>query len=207
MLGHDHDNVREWDRRYTDIDGASMWSGHPNGALVDEVAGLTPGSALDVGCGEGADAVWLAQRGWQVTALDPSAVAITRAREVGGRAGVEVRWLQAGLLDVVPYGERYDLVSAQYPVLRHDHDGVVVDALLSTVAPGGTLLVVHHELVPDHAADHGFDPRDYVMPGDVAARLDDRWVIEVDETRPRSGPLPADARHVRDVILRARFLT
>ena len=205
MLGHDDDNVREWDRRYTDIDGAAMWSGRPNGALVDEVTGLTPGSALDVGCGEGADAIWLARQGWRVTALDPSGVAILRARDAARSAGVELRWLQVGLLEVAPYAERYDLVSAHYPVLRHTEDGAAVAGLSSAVAPGGTLLVVHHELMSDHAAEHGFDPADHVMPADVAAQLDERWVIEVDGARPRRGPLSPDARHVRDLVLRARF--
>ena len=63
-----------WDERYGADD--RVWSGHPNPQLVDRVAALTPGRALDVGCGEGADAVWLARQGWQVTALDVSAVGL-----------------------------------------------------------------------------------------------------------------------------------
>src|SRR4029453_6820806 len=73
----------EWDARYSERDGA-MWSGRPNGRLVAEVAGLTPGRALDVGCGEGADAIWLARRGWTVTAIDISDVAVCPAREAAG---------------------------------------------------------------------------------------------------------------------------
>lgn len=63
-----------------------MWSGQPNGSLVAEVADLEPGTALDVGCGEGADAIWLAHQGWKVTALDPSAVALDRAATAAGEA-------------------------------------------------------------------------------------------------------------------------
>ena len=81
----------EWDARYGERE--AMWSGRPNGRLVVEVGTLTPGSALDVGCGEGADAMWLAQRGWTVTAIDISDVAIRRAREAAERAGAAVEWL------------------------------------------------------------------------------------------------------------------
>src|SRR3954468_4007884 len=76
----------EWDAKYSERSGA-LWSGQPNGRLVAEAAGLTPGRALDVGCGEGADAIWLAQRGWTVTAIDISDVAVSRARQAGELAG------------------------------------------------------------------------------------------------------------------------
>src|ERR671931_2775394 len=82
----------EWDGRYRGRDGA-MWSGRPNGRLVAEVSALTPGRALDVGCGEGADAIWLVERGWTVTAIDISEVAICRAREASHRAGASVEWI------------------------------------------------------------------------------------------------------------------
>src|SRR3954471_21898208 len=84
----------EWDERYTG--SPQIWSGNPNGALVAEVAALAPGRALDVGCGEGADAVWLATRGWRVTALDVSEVALDRAAQHARAAGVAVAWLHAG---------------------------------------------------------------------------------------------------------------
>src|SRR3954470_6989189 len=87
----------EWDARYGERDGA-MWSGRPNGRLVAEVADLAPGRALDVGCGEGADAIWLAQRGWTVTAIDVSAVAVDRARAAADAAGATVEWVCGDVL-------------------------------------------------------------------------------------------------------------
>lgn len=207
---HDDDvhEAREWDERYTgDGDGAPMWSGQPNGALVTEVAELVPGTALDVGCGEGADAIWLARQGWKVTAVDPSRVALDRAEAAAKEAGVEVMWVQAGLLGMPDGTGVHDLVSAQYPVLRHDIGATAITALLAAVKPGGTLLVVHHELDSTHAAEHGCDPAEHVMPGDVAAQLDDRWEVKIHDTRPRLGPAPPGTHHIRDVVLRARRLT
>ena len=78
-----------------------MWSSRPNGRLLAEVADLAPGRALDVGCGEGVDAIWLAQRGWTVTAIDISTVAIGRAREAAARAGAEVQWVCADALQAI----------------------------------------------------------------------------------------------------------
>ncbi len=88
---------QEWDGRYAEM--RQLWSGRPNGALVAEVSDLAPGRVLDVGCGEGADAVWLARRGWDVTALDVSGVALARAAEHASEAGVDVRWVHAGLVE------------------------------------------------------------------------------------------------------------
>src|ERR1700712_6029321 len=85
----------EWDKRYADR--VQLWSGQPNGALVAEVAGLTPGRVLDVGCGEGADAVWLAQGGWDVTGLEVSGLALERGAGHARDAGVAVRWGHAGV--------------------------------------------------------------------------------------------------------------
>lgn len=86
-----------WDDRYRASD--KIWSGQPNGTLVAEIADAAPGRALDVGCGEGADAVWLALRGWPVTALDVSSVALDRAANAAREAGVDIEWLHAGLPD------------------------------------------------------------------------------------------------------------
>lgn len=194
----------EWDERYAG--SQRIWSGRPNGALVAEVATLAPGRVLDVGGGEGADAVWLGARGWDVTALDVSRVALDRAALHAQEAGVDVRFLAAGLLDADLAPASFDLVSAQYPALRRTAGDEAERALLAAVAPGGTLLVVHHDVDAEHARASGFDPADYVGPADLARRLDDDWVVEVDERRPRHVTEGAGAGHTTDVVLRARRL-
>jgi len=191
-----------WDEMY----GAAerVWSGEPNGALVAEVVELEPGRALDVGCGEGADAVWLARRGWQVTALDVSRVALERAKHHARDAGVHVAWVHAGLVEAeLPVGG-FDLVSAQYAVLRKTTGAVAERILVDLVAPGGTLLVVHHAVDPEHVHEGGFDPALYALPADIAAVLDTGWHIDVDERRPRFVNGGAGAHHVDDLVLRAR---
>jgi SAM-dependent methyltransferase len=193
----------DWDERYA---GApQVWSGEPNGALVAEVAGLAGGRVLDVGCGEGADAVWLAARGWQVTAIDVSRVALERAASHAAAAGVDVEWRPAGLLDADLPPAGFDLVSAQYPALLRTPGDDAERALLAAVAPGGTLLVVHHaDVDTEHARQAGFDPADYVSPADVARLLDAGWQVEVDERRPRHVTSGAGAHHAADLVLRAR---
>jgi len=196
----------EWDRRYADQE--QLWSGQPNGALVTEVARLMPGRVLDVGCGEGADAVWLARRGWDVTALDVSGVALERAARHARDAGVVVRWVHAGLTEAMLPPASFDLVSAQYPALLRTPDAAAERALLAAVAPGGVLLLVHHAAVETlQSQDGDFDPADYVWPSMVAALLDDDWVMEVNEQRPRIAPHGgAGAHHTDDLVLRARRL-
>jgi SAM-dependent methyltransferase len=197
---------QEWDRRYSEQQ--QLWSGRPNGALVAEVAGLAPGRVLDVGCGEGADAIWLARTGWDVTALEVSGVALERAAGHARDAGVAVRWVHAGLAEAGLPPASFDLVSAQYPVLQRTPDAAAERALLAAVAPGGVLLLVHHAGMETRAAhESGFDPADYVWPPMVAALLDHDWALELDEQRPRVAPESgAGAHDVDDVVLRARRL-
>ncbi len=196
----------EWDRRYAERE--QMWSGRPNGALVAEVAELPAGRALDVGCGEGADAIWLSRQGWDVTGVEVSAVALQRAAGHAQDAGVAIRWVHAGLAEAGLQAGTFDLVSAQYPVLQRTDDAAAERALLSAVAPGGVLLVVHHAGVETREMhEGGCDPADLVWPAMVAAVFDEDWEVELNEQRPRVAPEGgAGAHHVDDVVLRARRL-
>jgi SAM-dependent methyltransferase len=196
----------EWDRRYAERE--QLWSGQPNGALVAEVAGLPPGRVLDVGCGEGADAIWLARGGWDVTALEVSGVALERAAGHARDAGVAVRWVHAELAQAPLPPASFDLVSAQYPALLRTPGAAAERALLGAVAPGGLLLLVHHAgMDTEPVRADGFDPADYVWPSMVAALLDEDWQVELDEQRPRVAPDGgAGAHHAEDVVLRARRL-
>lgn len=192
----------EWDARYAEApDG--MFSGNVNGTLAIEAANLRPGRALDVGCGEGADAIWLARAGWDVTGLDVSAVAIERGRAAAEAAGVSVHWLAADFA-TAPLGE-FDLVTVHYPALKHTPDHAVQRALLAAVAPGGTLLYVGHApLDREFSLARGFDPLDYVLPPDVKAFLPEGWTVEAHEQRPRPTGAPHGSPFTHDEVLRAR---
>lgn len=203
--GHAHGTrpgEAEWDARYGE-NASGIWSGAPNHALVVEASALPPGRALDVGCGEGADAVWLARRGWEVVGLDPSGVALARARAVAEAAGVDVTWVHgelSGVETTLGTGE-FDLVSAFYPTLFHDTDPLA--ALTRLVAPGGSLLVVHHaDVDPERARAHGFDPAELLSPADVAAGVPEGWTVAVDERRARVIDGGAGAHHSDDLVVR-----
>lgn len=195
----------EWDARYSEREGA-MWSGRPNGRLVAEVADLTPGRALDVGCGEGADAIWLARRGWTVTAVDISDIAIGRAREAAERADVAVEWVCGDALSTLFPVRSFDLVSMQYPALPKAAGAAAVRGLLDTVRSGGLLLAVYHDLDDDHREhmkSRGVDPANYFGVDDVAPLLGEDFTIELQAIELRIDP-PPDTPHIADVILRAR---
>jgi SAM-dependent methyltransferase len=132
-----------WEDRYRRH--AEHGSRRPSPQLVAEVADLPPGTALEAGCGEGANAVWLAGSGWRVTAVDISATALRRAREYAASvgAGVEGRidWVVADLTVAPPVTQSFDLVTAHYVHPAGPFDELV-RSLADAVAPGGTLLVV-----------------------------------------------------------------
>jgi SAM-dependent methyltransferase len=197
--------AREWDARYGEHDEA-MWSGRPNGRLVTEVAALEPGRALDVGCGEGADAIWLAQHGWTVTAIDVSEVALDRARRAGDATGASVEWIRGDVLQTPLPTRSFDLVSMQYPALPKAPGEAAVRALLDTVRSGGVLLAVYHDLDDEHREHmkaRGVDPADYVDVDHLVALLADDFTIELHTVEPRVDP-PPDTPHVADVVVRAR---
>ena len=145
-----------WEEFYTDNAGGEH--GPVGRQLVTEVEGLTPGMALDLGCGEGSDAIWLAQQGWQVTAVDVSATALDRARDQAKRLGLGDRLVfeRHDLGEEFPTGT-FDLVSAQFlhsPVAVPGERERILRQAAQAVAPGGHLLVLSHQGFPSWVTEH-----------------------------------------------------
>lgn len=180
----------------------------PTVHLVTEVRDLAPGTALDAGCGEGTDAVWLASRGWRVTAVDVAATALERARvhaaSVGADVADRIDWLRADLTRWTPPGNAFDLVCAHY-VHSTAPGGTLLRRLAAAVAPGGTLLVVGHHPSDPHPAGPARTAEAHVTAEEMAAGLDPGWDVLVAgiRTRPAGGP-GGHGGTARDAVLRAR---
>ncbi|HEY2430542.1 MAG TPA: class I SAM-dependent methyltransferase [Acidimicrobiales bacterium] len=196
-----------WDERYRS--SARIWSGRPNPQLVAEISGMAPGLALDVGCGEGADALWLAQAGWDVVGADISGVALERAAEHARQAdpatAARIRWRHADLLAHPPEPDGFDLVSAQFMQLPPDLRTRLFTALAASVMVGGTLLVVGHDPSDMESGVHRPRmPEVFYTAAEVAALLDDSWTVAVNEARPRAAATPEGSEAtVHDAVLRA----
>ncbi|HEX6257524.1 MAG TPA: FAD-dependent oxidoreductase [Euzebyales bacterium] len=185
------------------------WSGGANATLVHEMADVAPGTALDLGCGEGGDAIWLAQRGWRVTAVDISRAVLDRARDRAVRADVAERitWLHRDLADWQPTGA-FDLVSIHY---LHSPVDLPRSSILGTaaaaVAPGGVLLIVGHVGTPPAHAHRGPATR-FPTPDEVLADLDvdtTHWQVERAAIIPRETTDDADRPHAgTDAVVRIR---
>jgi SAM-dependent methyltransferase len=133
-----------WDRRYAASE--LVWSAGPNRFVAAELAGLPPGRALDLAAGEGRNALWLAGRGWSVTAVDFSSVALDKGRRIAERDGLTVHWVHADLLDYQLTPAGFDAVLIAYLHLPPAELGTVLRSAARAVAPGGVLLVVGHDL-------------------------------------------------------------
>jgi SAM-dependent methyltransferase len=199
-----------WDDRYSGH--RHVWSGRPNPHLVGEAGGLVPGRAIDVGCGEGADAIWLARQGWQVTGADVSPVGLERAAHNAAESGEaiahRITWRQLDLFsdEWSPLGD-FDLVSSQYLHLPADVRGRSVARLADAVAPGGHLILAAHH--PSDLAIPGLRPN---MPDlfctaeELAAFLDAAaWEIVTAAAPERTvnGPEGTPVT-IRDTVLHAR---
>lgn len=203
-----------WDQVWSGERAASMASSEPNPYLARELSDLAPGTALDAGCGGGAEAIWLASRGWQVTGADIAAAALAHAAARAKASGVagQVTWAQADLSTWEP-GATFDLVTTHYahpamPQLEF------YDRISSWVAPGGTLLIVghlHHDAAGQRARGgaHGHGHGDHEPPAEasataaaITARLDPaRWeVLTAEET---SRTVPGNDVTLHDVVVRA----
>ncbi len=200
-----------WDARYGEKH--RIWSGNPNPQLVAEATDLQPGTALDVGCGEGADALWLADRGWRVTAVDISSVALERASEhesqtapAPGAHRAPVTWMHRDLTAWTPPAQSFDLVTAQYMHLPAEDRDPIYRRLADAVAVGGTLLIVGHSAsdLDTHArrpTHHDL----YFTAENIVELLGSGWETLVAEDRPReaSGP-EGEKLAISDSVYRGR---
>jgi thioredoxin reductase/SAM-dependent methyltransferase len=198
-----------WEERYRAK--PAIWSGRPNPQLIAEATGLTPGRALDIGCGEGADAIWLAERGWRVTAVDISTTALQRAAAHAAAAGPQITaridWIHADLRQQPPAEAAYDLVSAQYMHLPGGARRDLFARLAAAVAPGGTLLIVGHHPSDLHTTAHRMHFPDMMFTAEQAAASLDltEWDVLAAEARPRATVDP-EGRDItiHDAVLVAR---
>jgi thioredoxin reductase len=196
-----------WDGRYAET--TSVWSGNPNPVLVAEASTMPVGSALDIGSGEGADAMWLAEGGWRVTAIDISQVALTRAAEraaVLGELADRITWEQHDLTAWAPARRSFDLVSAQFMHLPLTQRQVLFADLAESVTVGGTLLIVGHALSDLETSVTRWNiPGMFYSAEEIAAGLDPaQWEIVVAERRARSATdANGESVTIHDAVLRA----
>jgi len=192
----------DWDRRYAAA--PLVWSAGPNQFLEHETATLPPGRALDVACGEGRNAIWLAERGWRATGVDFSPVAIDKARAIAAERGVDADWIVADVTDWTPEPTAFDLVAVMYLQLDASGRAAAYRRAADAVAPGGTLLVVAHDL---DNLDHGYggpqDPSVLTTPESVVAVIGDLTVERAERVR-RTVTTDAGPVDAIDTLVRAR---
>lgn len=188
----------DWDRRYAERE--LVWSAGPNRFLVAETETLPPGRALDLACGEGRNAIWLAERGWQVTGVDFSEVAVEKARRLAAARGVEAGFEAADLLAWEPPAHAFELVLLFYLQVEAEALRTVLGHAARAVAPGGTFLLVgHHSRNLEEGSGGPSDPRVLYGEDDVVPALAG---LEVVRAGPVLRPVEGGATAV-DVLVRA----
>ena len=193
----------DWNRRYAEVD--SLWSAKPNRFLVAEVEGLEPGRALDLACGEGQNAIWLAGLGWEVTAVDYADVAIAKGTERAARAGVAVDFAARDLLEYRPESRAFDLVLVLYLHMSSEGLRLVLERAADAVAPGGTLVLIGHDLLNLNEGVGGpSDPDLLFTPDDIAAELPE---LEVEKAERLLRDVDGHDRPAIDALVRARRRT
>jgi SAM-dependent methyltransferase len=189
-----------WDRKYAETE--QLWAATPNRSFAGEAAGLPPGRALDLACGEGRHAVWLARRGWQVTAIDFSEVAIARGRARAARERVEVDFRCSDLLDFEPEPRASDLVLVLFLQLPEDERRVVLSRAAGALAPGGTFLLVGHDLENLEKGVGGpSDPSVLYTPEDIVAEIAG---LEIEKAERVLRAVDDADRPAIDALVRAR---
>lgn len=191
LVGQDFDDAllaqpkKFWENRYSSED--KIWSGNPNATLVDAVGGLPPGRAVDLGCGEGADVLWLAEQGWHATGIDISDTAVRRAQDAALAAGLQdhATFLAEDLSQWNPE-EEFDLVTGSFLQSPVELDRIAILRKASElVAPGGRMCIISHAAPPPWATGH--QQHDFPDPAeDVRAlALGQEWETDLQETRKR----------------------
>ncbi len=170
----------EWDRRYA---GAELrWTSEPSRFLVAEASGLKAGRALDLACGEGRNAVWLAERGWQATGVDFSTVGLEKARRLAAARNVTAEWVAADLVGYVPERAAFDLVLVCYLHVPAGQRRPILRAAAEAVAPGGTFLLVGHDRAN---SDRGYggpsDPAVAYTAAEIVADLGGLQVVRAEQ--------------------------
>jgi SAM-dependent methyltransferase len=191
----------EWDGRYAASE--FLWTVEPNRFVVQELSGLPPGQALDLACGEGRNAVWLAQRGWRVTAVDFSSVGLHKARQLAAERDVGVDWVLADLLDYQPPANAYELALVAYLQIAADERAAVLRDACSALAAGGEILVIGHDLANLSEGVGGpQDPAVLYTPEVIAAELPGLSVQRAERVRR---PVEVDGviRDAIDTLVRA----
>lgn len=192
----------EWDRKYAASE--LLWTAAPNRVLVAEIADLPPGRALDLACGEGRNAIWLAELGWRVTAVDFSEVAIEKARNRAAEHGVGLDFVCADLLDYEPELSAYDLVAVFFLQLPADERELVLSRAVAALAPGGTFLLVGHDLANlEHGVGGPSEPAVLYTPDDIVAELPG---LELEKAERIRREVEGEDRPAIDVLVRARRL-
>jgi SAM-dependent methyltransferase len=179
----------------------------PSRFLAAEVADLRPGTALDLACGAGRNAVWLAEHGWRVTAVDFSGVALGMARSLAAQRRVEVDWIEADVVTWAPPAPAYDLVCVLYLQLPALERGTALARAAAALRAGGTLLIVGHDLLNLTEGWGGPTQPDVLFtPDDVVAEIGDLRVEKAQRVR-RTVEEPGAAREAIDALVRARRLS
>jgi SAM-dependent methyltransferase len=177
-----------WNERYSGTE--LVWTAGPNVFVAREVAGLSPGRALDLACGEGRNAVWLAEQGWDATGVDFAEAGLAKGRAMADERGVEVTWACADVTSWEPAGASFDLVVVAYLQLAEGPRRRAMAVAAGALAPGGTLLVVAHDSANLTGGTGGPpDPAVLYRPDDVLADLEGAGfdvVVERAETVERA---------------------
>ena len=190
----------DWDRKYAGVE--NLWAVRPNRFLVAEVADLPPGRALDLACGEGQNAIWLATLGWEVTGVDYSEVAIAKARARAERDRVDVTFACADLVEYEPSTAAYDLVLVLYLHIPRAQRGSVHAKAAAAVAPCGTFLLLGHDRA--NAVDGVGGPSDpdiLYTADEIAAELPG---LEIEKAGTFLRDVDGEDRDAIDTIVRAR---